>query len=410
VCLFAALLSHRRWRESAFFLWRVLSLALLLLGLLAKEVLIIAPLLALLYDRVTDEPGPWRGSLTRVAPWAMVVGGYLAVRTFVLGGVGGYGATHLQTGFYAVRNLFRYAQIFFLPVGVESAMPWVMNHQWAAFVPVTLAVGAGVAFGWRLLTRPMALAGIAGALLALLPVANLFPFPWRLYFASVWFSLFLAGVSTALLDSANRSLRTLCCVALALWLAACVAGKTMTCRTWHEASEIAQTMIGDLAEGDFPTEIPGQALVLAGPDTLRGAQVMGVGLREALSILRPEIKADVRNLFLFGMSSPGATGLFFRDEGSGVFVLGQRSDSVYDYLMPPDYNCDKHPGETRRLDGLSYTVLAQRFRPYLSEVAIHVDPAVYSRPHTFVYHYQAGRLRKLSPRPEAGGQLMAAAE
>lgn len=391
--LLAALWVHVRARQLE--RPRLLAVAALLfaLALTAKEIALVGPLLVLLVDRHVTPAPRRRQTALAAGVWLGIALVWLGVRTAVLGGLGGYGMVHLRIGAFVVRDLVRYAQLFFVPAGFEEQIPWVMANRFIVFPVLAVAAAAAAWFGRRLCLRPAVRLGLAGGLVSLLPVANLFPRRLHLFLASAWFALAVGGVVVAVWESPSARRRRWATVALAAWLVVCLGLVAQQSHRWRCAAQLAATVVADLASGAGPD---GMALVLTVPDTLRGAFVMRNGLHQALRLAAPEKNVVVHHLLLAGLNDELGTGLTWERTNANAWLVRHDGASMHDYLLPPDAGRDLRAGDARDY-GPSGLRAVDSVRPFaLSSVEVSIDPAIVAAPSTKVFVFRDGHLMSLA--------------
>jgi hypothetical protein len=159
VCELAAILLALRRRNLA-------STMLFVAALLAKEMAVTTPLLILLVSKLE-----WRRRWRLPALHAALVGGYLLLRTHILGGVAHEAITPervLKGALEAPWLLLRYLEITVMPLGHAASYGGSPSGQ--ALAAAAVAVVALALFAWR-----FRMIGLAWFAIALLPLLQLVP-------------------------------------------------------------------------------------------------------------------------------------------------------------------------------------------------------------------------------------------
>jgi tetratricopeptide (TPR) repeat protein len=142
-------------------LWSVVAYGFGLAALGTKEAAVVLPLLMIAWDRASRvPPDPWRTTLRRSIPWWVLVGGFLIVRLWVLGGqtepaISGPGVTLGQNLLFAVKICLSSLGSWFWPVGsaVDHAWPTIIGPREAAVLLTGLGVAIAVTV-WLARVRP----------------------------------------------------------------------------------------------------------------------------------------------------------------------------------------------------------------------------------------------------------------
>lgn len=402
--LLAALLLHVWGRQNEHRLGLALGAAVYGLALGAKGTALAGPLLVLLVDRHLQEPPEWRRTAVVAGVWAGLAAVWLLLADAIVGERG----AAISVGLFMVRDLLRYAQLYFFPLGLEDAIPWVIHHNIHLLALLLLfAAALGVVIQrlrnrWLAESEPPARGrpgrramrlGLAGGFAALAPAAHLFPNRLHLFSASAWFSLAVGGVVAALAASPRRVIRRLAFGGFAAWLALCLAVGAGQSMTWRAASRLAQSVVGELADRPWPAEAESLALVLTVPDALRGAFVMRNGLHQAVQLLRPDRRIVVHHLVLVGLSERMGAGLSVERGANGAFIVRQTGSSMHDYLLPPDADRGLAPEQSRVIGPAGYLALEQSKPFCLDALEIAVDPRLLNQPNTYIFVYRNGSLR-----------------
>jgi len=207
--MLASLLSYMAFRQQKRARDYALSLAWFCLALFAKESAMMAPMLLFAYDMLFPQEATERviqrirGSLTRLIPFAILMGGYLTARFHALQALGHQmTAVSLQSNLLTIPSLLLfYARLLALPIRLSAFydIGYVTTME-AALLPALLClvvVSFAVAMLWRSRSRPAAFTLVV-VVLPLLPVMRLSFLPSGeiahdryLYFPSVGFVLLL---------------------------------------------------------------------------------------------------------------------------------------------------------------------------------------------------------------------------
>ncbi len=164
----AAIWASERGAGGSHRLWPAVAYGFGLAALGTKEAAVVLPVLIIAWDRAGCD-GPWAVTIRRSLPWFALVGGFLAVRTWVLWGhadaaVSGPGVTMGQNLLFATKIYLVSLGQWFWPTGLA------VDHAW----PVLIGIREGM---WLV-------AGAAGALAATIAVL------WvhhRMGWCLVWF-------------------------------------------------------------------------------------------------------------------------------------------------------------------------------------------------------------------------------
>ena len=231
---------------------------------LAKEAAFVLPALALLLA-FAQPPEPGRGRFAGAAAIAGALLVVLAVRTAVLGGLGGYGEDPLTAG-NVVAALASYPLAAVTPHQLE-----VLRHP--ALLALPLAALLALAVGTARRPRPVVLIGLAWFAMALLPVLGQ---PLDLNTATGERLLFLPSVGLALALGAAvgefRRPRSRAVAVAALSLAGVLC--LLAARNWHTAGELAERVSAQAAG----LGAEGRPLTLLSiPEGYRNAHVFGNG-------------------------------------------------------------------------------------------------------------------------------------
>lgn len=140
-------------------LWSVAAYGLGLAALGTKEAAVVLPVLIMVWDRATRD-GSWAATVKRVLPWCVLVGAFLVLRAWVLGGhaavaIHGPGVTIGQHLLFAVKIYLASIGHWIRPTGlaVDHAWPFLIGVREAA----ALIVGAAallIGTGWALRAHP----------------------------------------------------------------------------------------------------------------------------------------------------------------------------------------------------------------------------------------------------------------
>jgi hypothetical protein len=234
IFVLASLLSYIGFRsgESAAKYW--LTGLWFALGMLTKETVVLVPPLLFAYDMIMGTPAEgrltkrMRGSLLRLAPFALIFAAYLMARYHALGAL-----SHRLVDISAAENMLTipslivfYARLLFWPFGLSAFYdtPYATSAK-DALVPAMLCSTIVAVFFFFLWRRPsrVGLFAIVMLLLPLLPLMNLTVFvrgeiahDRYLYLPSVGFVLLIGLLLRSLED--RRALRAAygLCAALAL--------------------------------------------------------------------------------------------------------------------------------------------------------------------------------------------------
>ncbi|MBI3607899.1 MAG: tetratricopeptide repeat protein [Nitrospirae bacterium] len=164
----AAIWASERGAAGSERLWSVAAYGFGLAALGTKEVAVVLPVLIIAWDRAVHG-GSWAVTVRRSVPWFLLVGGFLAVRTWVLWGHGdsaisGPGVTLKQNLLFAIKIYLASLGYWLWPAGLA------VDHAW----PVLIGVREGM---WLV-------AGAAGAVAA---TAAVFWMHRRMGWCLVWF-------------------------------------------------------------------------------------------------------------------------------------------------------------------------------------------------------------------------------
>lgn len=290
---------------SAWFWWLV-GIAAGLAGMGSKEVMVSAPLAALLYDRAFLAGSfraawrrRWKFHLSLAAGWILLA--ILLASTGGRGGTAGVGAGDTVGWWEYARSQFgvivHYLSLTFWPARLTLDYEWPVASTWQQIVPPALAVAALLAAAaWALWKKPRwALLGVL-FFLALAPTSSVIPiadlaFEHRMYLPLAGLLTLLVVGAYALLDrlTGARALRVAACVLFAGILAGLA---------WRTSRRNI----------DYRTELSiWQANVAANPHGARGFSNFGAALcRQAQVFFAQAQQAamDSRQLLLDGHDGP----------------------------------------------------------------------------------------------------------
>ncbi len=143
LCLLGALWADERSEEDRSRVWRIAAYVLGAAALGTKEVAVVLPALVIVWRRAAHGlREPWAVTVRRAAPWVILTGCYLGVRTWVLWGLGepavsGPGATLGQNTLFALKVYAASLGHWVWPSGlaVDHAWPiWVTGGEAVALV------------------------------------------------------------------------------------------------------------------------------------------------------------------------------------------------------------------------------------------------------------------------------------
>lgn len=210
-----SLLSFVWYRQEGSRGWYLISLALAVASLLSKETMVTLPLVLLIVDRTigrSQRERKW--SLLPFLPFFGILAAYLALRTYMLDGLGGYPGVPMTASFYLDRL---------------RRLPLLLGRQMLAVFPIA---------------RPAA--GFAGAALVAYLLVR---WPWRLLFYVAMFLLMLAP-AVPVLGAPMSGPRYLFIPALAVVVALADALRTML-RSPSGGTRFAAVLIGLLTAFSF---------------------------------------------------------------------------------------------------------------------------------------------------------------
>lgn len=392
IFLMWGLIAHVQWRAGGRRLFLLLSLPAYFLALACNEIALTFPLLVLAIDRRLPSKPTWKASVTAALIAATSLFAWLAAKGFaMLGHHGGPIIPH-AFGLHCLRDLVRFAQLFFVPLGFTEAIPAIVKYKYFA-VAALLAVGGALAYGGRnLWRRPGVRLGLIGGLLCLLPAAHLYPRRMHLYLAGVWFAIAIADAVAAAWESGREGCKRAATIAFAGWLLLNVAAAFSLAQTWHRASRLAAVMVDDLTAVSLPQGKMAHLLVLTAPDSLREAFVMRNGLHQAMRLRRPDAQVIVHPMTLVSMKEKSAAGLNVMPAYPPRIYVEFKGSSQYDCLLPPDANHGLKPQDMYPFDLATYRPL-KKDRPFcLTAMEMIVDPTILWGEHTVVLTYNDGRL------------------
>ena len=293
----ASILFYLRYTKSTSKSQLRVSIACFTLALLAKEAAICVPFILLAIGLVSERAQP-KETLTRllkiIAPFALILVGFVLVRSFFIGSiVGGYGVNqHLNFSPRWLRDRL-------LEASVRSVLP-SLPAQWSFFLFKPLQsrlfiliamstlglVAAAIVFRRRrydLLEREtqnrFLLMLVTLFLVSLLPVISLRLSLYQtlgerfLYLPSVFSCLLISYLSAIFIRNFSVWLLILVFV-----LGFYSTRLYQTNRSWGEAAQLSQSIANDITNSATRERV----LVLNVPDNLRGVPVFHNGLPEAL--------------------------------------------------------------------------------------------------------------------------------
>ena len=173
--ILAAIWSSERAATGSNRLWLAAAYGFGLAALGTKEAAVVLPVLVMAWDRA-GRNGSWAATIRRSLPWFALVGGFLAVRAWVLWGHGGAaisgpGVTSGQNLLFAIKIYLASLGYWFWPAGLA------VDHSW----PILIGAGEGA---WL----------VAGAAGAIVGTAAVFWARRRMGWCLVWFWAAIAPV------------------------------------------------------------------------------------------------------------------------------------------------------------------------------------------------------------------------
>ena len=254
------------------------ALVTALLALISKEVAYVLPVLLLI---VCDLP--WRESVRRVAPFAVLTGAVFLYRWHVLSGIGGYQtAAHTPTIYNF--SVLRTANALFLRLWATLFFPinWTEAAQWWLWIAMGLGVAGYAAMGLRGGRDRRSLSFLLFTFVAALPAQHLLLISSDLeksrvlYLPSVGFGLFVAAVLERL---RKPEWRIPAAAAILCFQTACLEHNLIT---WHGVATIARQACDSVAgqlEGNQRT-----VKIETLPNVVRGVYFLHENMGDCLSV------------------------------------------------------------------------------------------------------------------------------
>ena len=304
----------------------ILAAVLFFLALLAKESVIVLPLIALAWEWICEPSGaensqPKCRRFGGALSLALVLPPYIALRWAALGAlVGGYGASrHLSLSpVLLIKNFVSYGIRSFLPdvfsywplsrlASAEGfALRWPLVAVLLVLVLLVCAALIQLIRKSRLLRDPLLLFLAVSWLMSLVPVLNLgvslrSPQGERfLYLASLFAVAIIVRASGIVwMPGPPQTKPRLGPWLVGLWAVVCILGTISSAATWTEASGVARRMI----ESVPPQPFGGEMTVLNVPDSLNGAYVFRNGLPDAMDLYGRAALRRVRVLAKMGLQT-----------------------------------------------------------------------------------------------------------
>ncbi len=284
------------------------------IGLFTKESVALLPLMV----------GIWlwslhRSQVYRVLPLFGVLALYLAVRTLVVGGIGGYpeGMEVVRQPWWGVVHLGVYLLQMVLPAPLFG-----FGRDWGDTALFLLAgvgiVGIGVHAPSKACGGWYRLLGV-WCVLSLLPVVFFKPSLWHplnsryTYLASVWLAI---GIGLWLSHQKATLWQR---VALGVFMMSYGMGTLSSAFAWRVAGQIAESSLQSLREVALDRPV----VLLSIPDHYRGAYIWRTSLQEALALYAPERTAPVYALSRFTMRLKPDTAVRFQ---TNIATLSRSED------------------------------------------------------------------------------------
>jgi hypothetical protein len=287
--------------------WLAVSVGMMALSLGSKEVGIMIPAVAALWDlcvlRASWGGPAWRRIWRRIRLWApLAVLGliYLGFRVLILGGLGGYGERHLRFGVID-NHLVHYLHFLLEPLPA----PWLDRGAGGKALTV---LAAGLLGLWAL-ARTAGLPRWRGAALGLgwfflswLPASTLLR-PQYLFQPSVGAAIVVGAVMGSLLDEARRRAQPGLAAALSfvslLWLLHAGGALLSHLKLWEAGGQIAESVLRQSRE--LLREAPPRSVLLYEKLPVNiGVPVFQHGIAEALRLYLGREDIDALRLSAFG--------------------------------------------------------------------------------------------------------------
>lgn len=393
IFMLAAILSFIKFRCRESGSWHLYILALLfsVLALMSKENAIMLPMLVLIADLFCEKDMPRKQDFLLYLPWLLIiVPGYLAIRTSVLGGIGGYGAIHLQFGLFVFRNLIGYIQYFIVPIDFSSHASFFILHQSLIIPAIAITITAVAVLFRKQLFSKAGLFGIAFALFAFLPIGNLFPQNWQAFTLHFGFSLLSAVLIISGLNKTGL-LRKLSIAFFACWLIVLLVFSVRASMIARTASQLSKKSVTQIAEiTDLVTD-PVNILALTVPDTYKGVFVLRNGLHQAVHLARPHRKLVAHRLSLVGLYDVMTPGIKIIKHSAVRFEI-HLQEGCKEYILLPDGIWSRHKGETAIIGPVGYRITDEQRLFCVNGLEMNIDESFIDRPGTILVAFKDGSM------------------
>lgn len=382
-----------RSREKGFIWVYSASLILGFAALFAKENALMLPLVVLGSDFVCEPARLRAGRIRWIAPFFVITLLYIAIRTAVLHGVGGYGAMHLQFGLFVARNLFTYLQFFILPADLSGYADFIYRHQLILAVVMFAVIAVPIYFLRKKLFSRAGIFGLFIAVLAFIPVGNLYPQNRHSLVIHLGLAIFPAAFLAPFLEKKNKlAIGTL--AVFGAWAMLCLGLSLHESRIANRASFLAKQIADQTAAVVDRMPDPVTVVAVALPDTYQGAFVFRNGLHQALSQLRPDRKVIAHQLAVVGMDDLSGSGLRIIQKDTNVFeaVLPEMGGG---YILLPDAIRSRHLGDTTIIGPVGYRIVDESRLFRVNGIEMVIDKGFLQRKFTAVVTFENGRIRSI---------------
>lgn len=388
----AAMLALARFRAlgKGAYIWYALSLLFAMLSMLGKENAIMLPLLLVMVDIFFQKDSQRTASPYRHIPYFVILLIYMAVRTSILEGIGGYGTTHFQVGLFIVRNFFRYIQFFFAPLDLANHAAFFIRHQlqFLGFFSVLLGV---LAFLLRKSFRQKPFYfGLAVFIITFIPICNLFPQNRHALTMYLGLSTLTASLFAPIFAK-DKSRKILGITFIFLWVVLLFGFSTRASLVARTASGISKAVVTQSRELLADVKGPVRLIALTVPDTYKGTFVLRNGLHHAMVLAYPDRQVISHWLSLVGIHETDARGLQIITYSTVKHEIHLPSDNP-GYILLPDANWSRHLGDTEIIGPVGYRITDEDHRFRVNGIELIIDEDFINAPGTVIAAFIDGKM------------------
>jgi len=370
--------------------WYGGSLILVFLAMLGKENAIMSPLIIVVADVLFQGESNKGVSPYRHLLFFVVLLFYLALRTSILGGIGGYGQVHLQFGLFIFRNMIRYIQFFFIPIDLANHAAFFIKHQLLLLGMFSGILAVAAFFLRRFFKEKPFLFGAVLFFITFLPVCNLFPQNRHAFTMSLGLSIVAASLILPLF-SKKVSKTSMGVIVVVIWSVALVLFTVRASAISRTASDISRDVLYQSADLAGKVKGPVRLIALTVPDTYKGAFVMRNGLHHGMKMLFPGRDVESHWLSLVGIYEKDAAGLQIVTYSAVKHEIHIPSQSK-GYILLPDANWSRHVGDTKIIGPVGYRITDEDILFRINGIEMIIDEDFINSQGTIMAAYVDGKM------------------